>query len=160
MSLRFFSEYAQILLWKQWHHFSLSAVRTETWYIYSDFPEIEAMTSVWSAVTLQCNRKGFVSLLLWGHSMWCFSSPLVQITVTETVMFLVQYTSKELDSREKNIVTGDCCYLNPLVRRTFRFLGKCCLLRIEWSWATLNLRSQVYYKKWQQFFQWAILPTP
>ncbi|XP_012670584.2 phospholipid phosphatase-related protein type 5 isoform X2 [Clupea harengus] len=49
--------------------------------------------------------------------------PTLVITVTETVMFLVQYTSKELDSREKNIVTGDCCYLNPLVRRTFRFLG-------------------------------------
>ncbi|KAG5268216.1 hypothetical protein AALO_G00209570 [Alosa alosa] len=49
--------------------------------------------------------------------------PTLVITVTETVLFLMQYTSKELDSREKNIVTGDCCYLNPLVRRTFRFLG-------------------------------------
>ncbi|KAL2085583.1 hypothetical protein ACEWY4_018903 [Coilia grayii] len=49
--------------------------------------------------------------------------PTLVITVTETAMFLMQYTSKELDSREKSIVTGDCCYLNPLVRRTFRFLG-------------------------------------
>ncbi|XP_026115183.1 phospholipid phosphatase-related protein type 5-like isoform X3 [Carassius auratus] len=47
----------------------------------------------------------------------------VEITVTETVLFLIQYTSKDLDSREKTIVNGDCCYLNPLVRRTFRFLG-------------------------------------
>ncbi|TRZ04073.1 hypothetical protein DNTS_008822 [Danionella cerebrum] len=49
--------------------------------------------------------------------------PTLLITVTETVLFLIQYTSKDLDSREKTIITGDCCYLNPLVRRTFRFLG-------------------------------------
>ncbi|XP_073796022.1 phospholipid phosphatase-related protein type 5 isoform X2 [Danio rerio] len=49
--------------------------------------------------------------------------PTLMITVTETVLFLIQYTSKDLDSREKTMVTGDCCYLNPLVRRTFRFLG-------------------------------------
>lgn len=47
-----------------------------------------------------------------------------QITITETVLFLVQYTSKEFDRSEKTVATGDCCYLNPLVRRTFRFLGK------------------------------------
>ncbi|KAM8882553.1 phospholipid phosphatase-related protein type 5-like isoform X3 [Synchiropus splendidus] len=46
-----------------------------------------------------------------------------EITVTETVLFLVQYTSKEFDRSEKTVATGDCCYLNPLVRRTFRFLG-------------------------------------
>ncbi|XP_030625230.1 phospholipid phosphatase-related protein type 5 isoform X1 [Chanos chanos] len=49
--------------------------------------------------------------------------PTLVITITETALFLIQYTSKELDTREKTIVTGDCCYLNPLVRRTFRFLG-------------------------------------
>ncbi|XP_018609418.2 phospholipid phosphatase-related protein type 5 isoform X1 [Scleropages formosus] len=49
--------------------------------------------------------------------------PTLVIIVTECVLFLLQYTSKDLDSREKTIVTGDCCYLNPLVRRTFRFLG-------------------------------------
>ncbi|XP_056594300.1 phospholipid phosphatase-related protein type 5 isoform X1 [Triplophysa dalaica] len=49
--------------------------------------------------------------------------PTLVITVTETALFLIQYTSKDLDTREKTIVTGDCCYLNPLVRRTFRFLG-------------------------------------
>uniref|UniRef100_A0A3Q2GNW3 Phospholipid phosphatase related 5b n=1 Tax=Cyprinodon variegatus TaxID=28743 RepID=A0A3Q2GNW3_CYPVA len=48
---------------------------------------------------------------------------LPQITVTETILFLVQYTSKEFDRSEKTVATGDCCYLNPLVRRTFRFLG-------------------------------------
>ncbi|XP_008436749.1 phospholipid phosphatase-related protein type 5 isoform X3 [Poecilia reticulata] len=49
--------------------------------------------------------------------------PTLLITITETVLFLVQYTSKEFDRSEKIVATGDCCYLNPLVRRTFRFLG-------------------------------------
>ncbi|XP_049336447.1 phospholipid phosphatase-related protein type 5 isoform X4 [Astyanax mexicanus] len=49
--------------------------------------------------------------------------PTLVITVTEAVLFLMQYTSKDPDTRKKTIVTGDCCYLNPLVRRTFRFLG-------------------------------------
>ncbi|TSK34841.1 Phospholipid phosphatase-related protein type 5 [Bagarius yarrelli] len=49
--------------------------------------------------------------------------PTLVITVTEAVLFLMQYTSKDPESRKKTIVTGDCCYLNPLVRRTCRFLG-------------------------------------
>ncbi|KAK1885233.1 Phospholipid phosphatase-related protein type 5 [Dissostichus eleginoides] len=53
----------------------------------------------------------------------CRTGSRFRITVTETVLFLVQYTSKEFDRSEKTVATGDCCYLNPLVRRTFRFLG-------------------------------------
>ncbi|KPP67284.1 lipid phosphate phosphatase-related protein type 5a-like [Scleropages formosus] len=49
--------------------------------------------------------------------------PALVITATESVLFLLQYISEDLDNREKIIVMGDCCYLNPLVRRTFRFLG-------------------------------------
>ncbi|TRY56828.1 hypothetical protein DNTS_004099 [Danionella cerebrum] len=49
--------------------------------------------------------------------------PALLITATESVLFLLQYVSEDLDNREKIIVMGDCCYLNPLVRRTFRFLG-------------------------------------
>ncbi|XP_026884205.1 phospholipid phosphatase-related protein type 5a [Electrophorus electricus] len=49
--------------------------------------------------------------------------PVLVITATESVLFLLQYISEDLDNREKIIVMGDCCYLNPLVRRTFRFLG-------------------------------------
>ncbi|XP_024291169.1 phospholipid phosphatase-related protein type 5-like [Oncorhynchus tshawytscha] len=49
--------------------------------------------------------------------------PLLLITAIESVLFLLQYVSEDLDNREKIIVMGDCCYLNPLVRRTFRFLG-------------------------------------
>ncbi|KTG06722.1 hypothetical protein cypCar_00014163 [Cyprinus carpio] len=48
--------------------------------------------------------------------------PALVITVTESILFLLQYVSEDLDNREKIIVMGDCCYLNPLVRRTFRFL--------------------------------------
>ncbi|KAL4635929.1 phospholipid phosphatase-related protein type 5-like [Arapaima gigas] len=49
--------------------------------------------------------------------------PALVITATESILFLLQYISEDLDNREKIIVMGDCCYLNPLVRRTFRFLG-------------------------------------
>ncbi|XP_062872472.1 phospholipid phosphatase-related protein type 5a [Trichomycterus rosablanca] len=49
--------------------------------------------------------------------------PALLITVTESVLFMLQYLSEDLDNREKIMVMGDCCYLNPLVRRTFRFLG-------------------------------------
>ncbi|XP_070974089.1 phospholipid phosphatase-related protein type 5a [Oncorhynchus clarkii lewisi] len=49
--------------------------------------------------------------------------PSLLITAIESLLFLLQYVSEDLDNREKIIVMGDCCYLNPLVRRTFRFLG-------------------------------------
>lgn len=49
--------------------------------------------------------------------------PALVITVVESILFLLQYVSEDLNNREKIIVMGDCCYLNPLVRRTFRFLG-------------------------------------
>nr|XP_015211143.1 PREDICTED: lipid phosphate phosphatase-related protein type 5 isoform X3 [Lepisosteus oculatus] len=49
--------------------------------------------------------------------------PTLVITITESVLFFLQYATKDFDNREKTIVTGDCCYLNPFVRRTVRFLG-------------------------------------
>ncbi|XP_066548683.1 phospholipid phosphatase-related protein type 5-like isoform X2 [Amia ocellicauda] len=49
--------------------------------------------------------------------------PTLVIIVTESVLFFLQYATKDFDNREKTIATGDCCYLNPLVRRTVRFLG-------------------------------------
>ncbi|XP_065132183.1 phospholipid phosphatase-related protein type 5a isoform X2 [Paramisgurnus dabryanus] len=48
--------------------------------------------------------------------------PAILYAVVAGVPALV-YVSEDLDNREKIIVMGDCCYLNPLVRRTFRFLG-------------------------------------
>ncbi|XP_072918849.1 phospholipid phosphatase-related protein type 5a isoform X1 [Hemitrygon akajei] len=49
--------------------------------------------------------------------------PPVMIIVGEVAVFLLQSASKEFGNREKAIITGDCCYINPLVRRTVRFLG-------------------------------------
>ncbi|XP_039208195.1 phospholipid phosphatase-related protein type 5 isoform X4 [Crotalus tigris] len=31
--------------------------------------------------------------------------------------------TRDFENQEKTILTGDCCYINPLVRRTVRFLG-------------------------------------
>uniref|UniRef100_A0A8C9ZZM8 Phospholipid phosphatase related 5 n=1 Tax=Sander lucioperca TaxID=283035 RepID=A0A8C9ZZM8_SANLU len=39
------------------------------------------------------------------------------------VIFLLHYNSNILYDQEKVVVMGDCCYVNPMVRRTFRFLG-------------------------------------
>ncbi|XP_041738047.1 phospholipid phosphatase-related protein type 5-like isoform X2 [Coregonus clupeaformis] len=49
--------------------------------------------------------------------------PTLVMLISEVVLFLIQCSSKELGSEDKTMLTGDCCYLNPLVRRTFRFLG-------------------------------------
>uniref|UniRef100_A0A668AEB8 Phospholipid phosphatase related 5 n=1 Tax=Myripristis murdjan TaxID=586833 RepID=A0A668AEB8_9TELE len=48
--------------------------------------------------------------------------PVIMVT-TELVLFLMKYKTNNLDNQEKVVVMGDCCYLNPLVHRTFRFLG-------------------------------------
>ncbi|XP_029309278.1 phospholipid phosphatase-related protein type 5-like [Cottoperca gobio] len=49
--------------------------------------------------------------------------PVVLISGVELVIFLLQYNSDNLYDQEKVVVMGDCCYVNPMVRRTFRFLG-------------------------------------
>uniref|UniRef100_UPI0037E962B9 phospholipid phosphatase-related protein type 5-like n=1 Tax=Semicossyphus pulcher TaxID=241346 RepID=UPI0037E962B9 len=48
--------------------------------------------------------------------------PVVLISGVELVIFLLPYNSNNLYDH-KVVVMGDCCYLNPMVRRTFRFLG-------------------------------------
>lgn len=50
-----------------------------------------------------------------------FSFP--KIIVGETAVFCLQLATKDFENQEKTILTGDCCYINPLVRRTIRFLG-------------------------------------
>nr|XP_021148643.1 phospholipid phosphatase-related protein type 5 isoform X1 [Columba livia] len=50
-------------------------------------------------------------------------SILVEIIVGETAVFCLQIATKDFENQEKTILTGDCCYINPLVRRTIRFLG-------------------------------------
>ncbi|KAM6989858.1 phospholipid phosphatase-related protein type 5-like [Tautogolabrus adspersus] len=49
--------------------------------------------------------------------------PVVLISGVELVIFLLNYNSNHLYDQEKVVVMGDCCYVNPMVRRTFRFLG-------------------------------------
>lgn len=41
-------------------------------------------------------------------------------------MYVMKSTREALLVQEKTIVTGDCCYLNPLIRRIIRFIGKKC----------------------------------
>ncbi|XP_064928658.1 phospholipid phosphatase-related protein type 5 isoform X1 [Columba livia] len=49
--------------------------------------------------------------------------PVLVIIVGETAVFCLQIATKDFENQEKTILTGDCCYINPLVRRTIRFLG-------------------------------------
>lgn len=53
---------------------------------------------------------------LWFPSV----SLLYQILIGEVTNFFV----KTEGAQEKTIVTADCCYFNPLLRRIVRFLGK------------------------------------
>ncbi|KAI4579900.1 hypothetical protein MJT46_001268 [Ovis ammon polii x Ovis aries] len=52
-----------------------------------------------------------------------FKVTLSQIIVGETAVFCLQLATRDFENQEKTILTGDCCYINPLVRRTVRFLG-------------------------------------
>ncbi|KAG8132654.1 hypothetical protein E2320_010494 [Naja naja] len=45
------------------------------------------------------------------------------VIVGETAVFCLQMATRDFENQEKTILTGDCCYINPLVRRTVRFLG-------------------------------------
>ncbi|XP_073346639.1 phospholipid phosphatase-related protein type 5-like isoform X1 [Pagrus major] len=49
--------------------------------------------------------------------------PVVLISGVELVIFLLHCNSNNLYDQEKVLIMGDCCYVNPMVRRTFRFLG-------------------------------------
>uniref|UniRef100_A0A8C6SVE9 Phosphatidic acid phosphatase type 2/haloperoxidase domain-containing protein n=1 Tax=Neogobius melanostomus TaxID=47308 RepID=A0A8C6SVE9_9GOBI len=44
------------------------------------------------------------------------------ISAVELVMFLL-HNSGHLYDQDKVVMVADCCYVNPMVRRTFRFLG-------------------------------------
>lgn len=49
---------------------------------------------------------------------WCVC--VSQILIGEVTSFFV----KTEGAQEKTIVTADCCYFNPLLRRIVRFLGQ------------------------------------
>ncbi|XP_020775539.2 phospholipid phosphatase-related protein type 5-like [Boleophthalmus pectinirostris] len=48
--------------------------------------------------------------------------PVVLISGVELVLFLF-HNSAHLYDQDKVVMVGDCCYVNPMVRRTFRFIG-------------------------------------
>ncbi|KAJ4926205.1 hypothetical protein JOQ06_008388, partial [Pogonophryne albipinna] len=50
------------------------------------------------------------------------AAPTAVIFVGEVSMYVMKSTREALLAQEKTIVTGDCCYLNPLVRRIVRFV--------------------------------------
>ncbi|XP_061555421.1 phospholipid phosphatase-related protein type 1 isoform X3 [Phycodurus eques] len=51
------------------------------------------------------------------------AAPTAIIFVGEVSMYAMKSTRESLLAQEKTIVTGDCCYLNPLIRRVIRFIG-------------------------------------
>ncbi|CAL8384277.1 phospholipid phosphatase-related protein type 1 isoform X1 [Gadus morhua] len=51
------------------------------------------------------------------------ATPTAIILVGEVCMYVMRSTRDALLVQERTIVTGDCCYLNPLVRRIIRFIG-------------------------------------
>lgn len=65
---------------------------------------------------------------LFLFNLFCFSICFFfffffQISGVEVVIFLFYYNSNNFYEQEKVVVMGDCCYVNPMVRRTVRFLG-------------------------------------
>lgn len=52
------------------------------------------------------------------------STFLPQIFIGEISMYFIKSTRESLIAEEKMILTGDCCYLSPLLRRIVRFIGK------------------------------------
>ncbi|XP_016110942.1 phospholipid phosphatase-related protein type 1-like [Sinocyclocheilus grahami] len=51
------------------------------------------------------------------------AAPTAIIFVGEISMYIMKSTREALIAQEKTIVTGECCYLNPLIRRIIRFIG-------------------------------------
>lgn len=51
------------------------------------------------------------------------AAPTAIIFTGEISMYFIKSTRESLIAQEKTIVTGECCYLNPLIRRIIRFIG-------------------------------------
>ncbi|XP_060765233.1 phospholipid phosphatase-related protein type 1 isoform X1 [Neoarius graeffei] len=51
------------------------------------------------------------------------AAPTAVIFIGEISMYMMKSTREALIAQEKMIVTGECCYLNPLIRRIIRFIG-------------------------------------
>ena len=71
---------------------------------------------------IQCTRcTNKATLIIFNHLL-CVALFFVcaQILIGELCAFF----TKAEGTQEKTIVTADCCYFNPLLRRIIRFLGK------------------------------------
>ncbi|XP_061488699.1 phospholipid phosphatase-related protein type 1 isoform X1 [Rhineura floridana] len=51
------------------------------------------------------------------------ATPTAIIFIGEISMYFIKTTRESLIVEEKTILTGECCYLNPLLRRIIRFIG-------------------------------------
>ncbi|KAK1800587.1 hypothetical protein P4O66_005792 [Electrophorus voltai] len=51
------------------------------------------------------------------------ATPTTVIFIGEISMYIMKSTREALIAQEKTILTGECCYLNPLIRRIIRFIG-------------------------------------
>uniref|UniRef100_A0A8C3SCD4 Phospholipid phosphatase-related protein type 1 n=1 Tax=Chelydra serpentina TaxID=8475 RepID=A0A8C3SCD4_CHESE len=65
--------------------------------------------------------ESFISPLV----LYCVlaSTPTAIIFIGEISMYFIKSTRETLIVQEKTILTGECCYLNPLLRRIIRFIG-------------------------------------
>ncbi|XP_063279370.1 phospholipid phosphatase-related protein type 1 isoform X2 [Prinia subflava] len=65
--------------------------------------------------------ESFISPLV----LYCVlaSTPTAIIFIGEVSMYFIKSTRQTLIIQEKTILTGECCYLNPLLRRIIRFIG-------------------------------------
>lgn len=63
---------------------------------------------------------------------------LSQIVIGEISMYTMKSTREALLAQEKTIITGDCCYLNPLIRRMIRFIGENFMFVCVFSFVTFK----------------------
>uniref|UniRef100_A0A2K5JEK7 Phospholipid phosphatase-related protein type 1 n=1 Tax=Colobus angolensis palliatus TaxID=336983 RepID=A0A2K5JEK7_COLAP len=54
------------------------------------------------------------------------ATPTAIIFIGEISMYFIKSTRESLIAQEKTILTGECCYLNPLLRRIIRFTAFLC----------------------------------
>lgn len=63
----------------------------------------------------------------------------LQIFVGEISMYIMKSSREALLAQEKTIVTGECCYLNPLIRRIIRFIGESLLFTTNFAFFITSL---------------------
>lgn len=74
-------------------------------------------------VTVHIITSNFIPTTQASPTVISFFHCVSQISGVELVIFLLHCNSNNLYDQEKVVIMGDCCYVNPMVRRTTRFLG-------------------------------------